>query len=472
MILRKYLSILLLVFFIFLSACSPHTSQSTTSQNQAEIGENTPIVTYSESSVPAKEEETEDNPQITPTQTETDKPETTSDETALPAQPQELIVYYLDVGQGDSILIDYGLTEVLIDGGDRSPGIAHSISSIVDGELEVVVATHPHADHIGGLIDVLSRYEVSEIWYGGESTTSKTYADFVSGVQAENAEVNVAKVGDVITIGDLSFKVMNAASPNKSTNNDSIVLLLTFGEIDFLFMGDAEEEAEASMLVSSVVPVIDIDILKVGHHGSSTASSPEFISIVKPEIVIYMAGEGNSYGHPHQETLETLNNVGAAIYGTDVHGTIMVTTDGSSYNIVLSKQAPPVTPGESAEIPPPDTSHEPTPPEVNVQIAYIFFDGAVPATEADEYVEIKNMGSDAVNIGGWTLIDAGEGYPSFTFPSYILQPDESVRVYTNEYHTEYGGFSFGSGKAVWNNSSPDIAVLYNDQGQEVSRKSY
>ena len=161
---HKCLSILLLVFLIFLSACSPHTSQSTTSQNQTEIDKNTPIVTYSESSVATAEEETEANSQIKPTQTETDKSATTFDETTLPAQPQELKVYYLDVGQGDSILIDYGVTEVLIDGGDRSPGIVNSISSIVDGELEVMVATHPHADHIGGLIDVLDKYKVTEIW--------------------------------------------------------------------------------------------------------------------------------------------------------------------------------------------------------------------------------------------------------------------------------------------------------------------
>ncbi|MFC1947868.1 lamin tail domain-containing protein [Chloroflexota bacterium] len=109
---------------------------------------------------------------------------------------------------------------------------------------------------------------------------------------------------------------------------------------------------------------------------------------------------------------------------------------------------------------------------MNVQITYINYDGVVPTTEADEYVEIKNMGNDSVNIGGWRLADIDKGYPSFIFPSYTLHPGQSVRVYTNEYHPDYGGFSFASGKAVWNNSSPDVAVLYNSQGQEVSRKSY
>jgi hypothetical protein len=229
--------------------------------------------------------------------------------------------------------------------------------------------------------------------------------------------------------------------------------------------------------------VPDVEILKVGHHGSNTASSQDFISATKPEIAIYMAGEGNSYGHPHQETLITLDNIGAEIYGTDVHGTIIVITNGQTYDLQLEKQAPPIKPSSTTPSPStePEPTPTPTPPEttpptpstaVNVKITKIFYDGVVPRTESDEYVEITNLGSESVDLKGWVLKDISEGYPSLTFPSYVLQPDKSVRVYTNEIHPEYGGFSFGSGKAVWNNSSPDTAVLYDAQGQEVSRKSY
>jgi len=118
-------------------------------------------------------------------------------------------------------------------------------------------------------------------------------------------------------------------------------------------------------------------------------------------------------------------------------------------------------------IPPPTPSTA-----TNVKITKIFYDGLEPRTESDEYVEIKNLGSEPVDLEGWVIKDISEGYPSLTFPAYILQPGKSIRVYTNEIHPEYGGFSFGSGKAVWNNNSPDTAVLYNAQGQEVSRKSY
>ena len=402
-------------------------------------------------------------------------PTDTSPPTTTPPVEGELAVHFIDVGQGDAILIDLGETEVLIDGGDKSPGVVSYLKDYVDGALEVMVATHPHADHIGGLISVLNNFQVEQIWYNGDTSTSQTFSDFMSAVNAENAEVSVATRGDVVEANDLIFEVLNPSNLTGTTNNNSIVLHLAFGEIDFLFTGDAEQEAEASMLVRSDIPVPDIEVLKVGHHGSKTASSPDFLAVTSPEIAIYMAGEGNTYGHPHEETIEVLLAVGAEIYGTDIHGTIVVTTDGEECELQLEKQAPPVTLSATSSTPPsePEQTTPPGPTEaVDVQITRIFYDGLVPLVESDEYVEITNLGTEAVDLSGWVLKDISEGYPSFTFPSYVLAPGQSIRVYTNEIHPEYGGFSFGYGKAIWNNNNPDTAVLYNAQGQEVSRKSY
>ena len=379
-----------------------------------------------------------------------------------------LTVHFIDVGQGDSILLDLGDTEVLIDGGDKSPGVVSYIDDYVDGPLEVMVATHPHADHIGGLIAVLNAFEVSKIILNGDTSTSQTYSQFMSAVNSEGADVSVYTRGftfafAVIGTDNLYFNVLNPVDLSGTINNNSIVLSVTYGQIAFLFDGDAEQEAEASMLTAGIVP--DVDILKVGHHGSRTASSMQFLEAAKPEYAIYMAGQGNSYGHPHQETIANLCEIGAEIYGTDVHGTIIITTDGVTYNVTPSNDAPPV-------VCPVATTEEETSVGSNVQITYILYDGFVYRTESDEYVEITNVGDTSQDLNGWTLLDISEGYPSLTFPSYILQPGKSIRVYTNEIHPEYGGFSFGSGKAVWNNSSPDTAVLKNAQGQEVSRKSY
>jgi competence protein ComEC len=299
-------------------------------------------------------------PSPAPTSSPTPTPTTTPSPQPAPVQTpvsKELKIHFIDVGQGDAILIDLDDVEVLIDGGDRSPGVVNYLKKYVDGPLEVMIATHPHADHIGGLIDVLASFEVKEIWYNGETTTSKTYSDFISAVNAENAQVNIATRGNIIKADSLSFKVLNPFNLNGTNNNNSIVLHLAYGQIDFLFEGDAEKEAEGVMLVKSDMPVPDVEVLKVGHHGSRTASSQNFLAVTTPEVAIYMAGKGNTYGHPHAETIEALSAIGAEIYGTDVHGNIVVSTDGEKYELQLEKQAPPVmttstpTPTPSEKLP-------------------------------------------------------------------------------------------------------------------------
>jgi len=258
--------------------------------------------------------------------------------TTPPPTETELRVHFIDVGQGDSILIDLEETEVLIDGGGKSPGVTTYLSNYVDGQLEVVVATHPHADHIGGLIAVLDSFVVQEIWHSGDTSTSQTYGQFMTAVQSEGAEVRIGKRGDQITVSELTFTILNPVTLDGTVNNNSIVLSLSYGEVDFLFTGDAEQEAEASMLSVGIVP--DVEILKVGHHGSKTSSSQSFLSLAQPEVAVYMAGEGNRYGHPHEETITALSEFEVKIYGSDIHGTIVINTDGITYTLQLENQAP------------------------------------------------------------------------------------------------------------------------------------
>jgi beta-lactamase superfamily II metal-dependent hydrolase len=245
----------------------------------------------------------------------------------------ELKVHFIDVGQGDSILIDLGETEVLIDGGEKSAGLVDYLKKYVDGALEVMVATHPHSDHIGGLIAVLSAFQVQQIWDNGDRSDSSTYNEFMTSVQAEGADVHVGKRGDKIVAGRLTFLILNPRTLDGTVNNNSLVLSLSYGPVDFLFTGDAEKEAEGAMLAASDIPVPDVEILKVGHHGSRTASSPAFLAATSPEVAIYMAGAGNRYGHPHQETLAALAQIGAKVYGTDAKGTIDISTDGNTFTV-------------------------------------------------------------------------------------------------------------------------------------------
>lgn len=291
-----------------------------------------------EQNVPANAPVSTPSPTAQSTPSPTSKPTPTPTPSPTPSSTTNLTVYFIDVGQGDSILIDLGDIEVLIDGGDRGPGVLNYLSSYVDGALEVMIATHPHADHIGGLIDVLAKYQVMDIWLNGDNTTSATFSQFMNSVNAEGATIHQAERGNIIQAGNLTFIVLNPAKPLLSnTNDNSIVLSLKYGDIDFLFTGDAENKAEAAMLAQSVVPVPDIEILKVGHHGSKTASSPQFLNVVKPDVAIYSCGLGNSYGHPHKETIDNLNSVGAKIYGTNTFGTIEVITDGKTYSVQTTK---------------------------------------------------------------------------------------------------------------------------------------
>ncbi len=256
-----------------------------------------------------------------------------------PTATSTIQVHFIDVGQGDSILIDSGTNEVLIDAGQKSPGVVDYIEQYVDGPLEALVATHTDADHIGGLTEILNDFQVEQIWLNGYVATSKTYKDFMDAVNVEEssgATVNYAKRGGEISIGDLDFSILNPPDTLfKDANNNSIVLRLKYVNTAFLFSGDTEKEAEASMINSGVN--LQAQILKAGHHCSKTASTHAYLEEVKPEVAICMVGEDNKFGHPHQETVTALENIGAEIYRTDETGTIIISTDGKNYSINTSK---------------------------------------------------------------------------------------------------------------------------------------
>jgi competence protein ComEC len=246
-------------------------------------------------------------------------------------------VHYIDVGQGDSILIVSPEGKVmLIDGGvGGSPALEYLSIKGID-HIDLMVATHPHADHIGGLIDVLDALKVSEVVTNGQPTTTKTYENFLDGIAKAKAVYREMKRGDTLTLGSLTFDVLSPEGPGgDDLNEGSLVLRLAYGKVAFLFTGDAGYAAEAGMLAAD--EDVQAQILKVGHHGSSSASSPDFLAAVHPEVAVYSCGVGNSYGHPHAETIAALGQAGALIYGTDVNGTVVVTSDGSTYQTKVER---------------------------------------------------------------------------------------------------------------------------------------
>jgi beta-lactamase superfamily II metal-dependent hydrolase len=199
--------------------------------------------------------------------------------------------------------------------------------------LDLVIGTHPHADHIGGLINVLDVIPVKEVIDPGVVHTTKTFEDYLTLIDKKDIKFTEGRAGMSRDLGNGALMdILHPTSPSSSHLNDaSIVVKITFGQISFMLTGDAEKASEDQMLKRK--EDLKSTILKVGHHGSKTSTTPAFLSSVSPKVAVIMCGKDNKYGHPHDETLKKLADAKVDIYRTDVHGTIVITTNGQTYEI-------------------------------------------------------------------------------------------------------------------------------------------
>ncbi len=242
---------------------------------------------------------------------------------ALPAADGAMTVHFIDVGQGDSLLAESDGHFLLVDAGENDQGdtvIAYLREAGVTS-LDYVIGTHPHSDHIGGLDDVIRAFDVKAVILPPVAHTTKTFEDVLDAVQEKNLTLTQPKPGDSYALGDAAFTILAPqADYGDDLNNWSVGIRLACAEGALVACGDAEAQAEEDIAASGLT--LSADVLKVGHHGSSTSTSNAFLQAVSPAWAVISCGEGNSYGHPHEETLKKLEDTGVSVLRTDLLGDI------------------------------------------------------------------------------------------------------------------------------------------------------
>ncbi len=250
---------------------------------------------------------------------------------AVWAENPKLLVRFLDVGQADSILILQGEHGLLIDAGNNADQktVIAELKEFQLTRLDAVIGTHVHEDHIGAMDAVIKKLSVGTVYFPRQTATTKTFQDFVTAVKTKNLKLTVPHPGDKFDLGLAHLEVLAPARADYDDPNDySIVVRLVFGTTVFLFTGDASFESEREMLASG--RELSATVLKVGHHGSATASSAAFLAAVHPKFAVICVGTGNKYGHPTAAALGRLEASGAVVYRTDQQGTLEATSDGTT----------------------------------------------------------------------------------------------------------------------------------------------
>ena len=249
-----------------------------------------------------------------------------------------LRVSIIDVWQGDSILVQCNSETMLIDAGKNNEGskVVDYLSKSGIKKLDVVVGTHPHEDHIGGMDQVIDSFEIGKVIMPETSNNTKSFESVLDSIDRKGLNISGAVAGQTFKLGGADIIVLGPVENNyEDLNDSSVVLKLIYGKRAFLFTADGGIEAESDIINSGVD--LKADVLKVGHHGSKYSTSKEFLELVNPEFGAISVGDGNDYKHPADDTIKRLNEAGIEIYRTDRNGNIVFTSDGDTLTIKTEK---------------------------------------------------------------------------------------------------------------------------------------
>lgn len=252
---------------------------------------------------------------------------------------ERMEVHFIDVGQGDAVLIMCDGHAMLIDAGDYSKGTAiqNYLQKQNVKKLDYLILTHPDSDHIGGAPVIITKFEIDKVFVSNYEKDNKTYQKLIQALDNKRLKYTTPEVGAQYFLGTAEITILAPNGTYDDPNNASIALMLQNGKNKFLFTGDAEETAEQDILATGID--VSADVYKAGHHGSRTSTSQEFFKAVSPSCAVISCGEENSYGHPHAETLNTFRMNGVKVYRTDEDGTIVATSDGETitFNVPASE---------------------------------------------------------------------------------------------------------------------------------------
>ena len=424
-------------------------------------------------------------------------------------------VYFFDVGQGDSSLVIFGNTTILIDAGEADMGdrVVADLRKLGVTTIDLLVVTHPHSDHIGGMQMVLDNFPVRRVLDSGMPHPSPLYEQFLKTINEKQIPYTIAEQGQTIEL-DPALRILVLSPLQKhfgdDLNTNSIVMRISYGVIDVLFTGDAGSEAEDA-LVRSGYP-IDSEILKIGHHGSMYSTSREFLSRVHPETAVISLGRDNPYGHPHKKTLEILAGSGLTVYRTDIDGTVRVQSDGATYSVKTEQsqgniwavtptpttRGQPQIPTNITIVSPVATINFTIPGDLNISLPAILENYTIPlpviglplignasymhitstqfnAPSDDrlnlngEWIRLTNRGDSPVFLAGWTLSDSTGNAP-YIFPAFVVMPGASVTIYTGSGMMNDTALFMRRNVPVWGNDG-DTATLKDANGKIIDQKS-